>query len=177
MALPERVSRDWRNNRGVIHTHNNITYSIAWKQGEKWKTLFRKFELHILHRNLLKGNFSTNLHFEQELDKNEGNSIMIYGVQKDTEYKVIDNNFSAGSFDFLVYKEIFVLTQEDINFYLPNLNCKANWHVRLKGTINTKNSLQLTLCKSRQLTQTSTANRIIITLPIFTIEYSKNNII
>ena len=28
MALPERVSRDWRSNRGVIHTYNNITYSI-----------------------------------------------------------------------------------------------------------------------------------------------------
>ena len=51
MALPERVSRDWRNNRGVIHTHNNLTYSIAWKQDGKWKTLFRKFELQILRRN------------------------------------------------------------------------------------------------------------------------------
>ena len=32
MALPERVSRDWRNNRNIIYAHNNITYSIAWKK-------------------------------------------------------------------------------------------------------------------------------------------------
>ena len=171
MALPERVSRDWRNNRGVVYTHNNITYSIAWKQDGKWKTLFRKFELQILRRNLLKGAFSSNLHFEQKLDINEGNTIMIYGVQKDTEYKTIDENFNAESLDFLIYKEIFVMTKKDVDFYLPNLNCKTNWYVRLNGSIHKNNSLQLTLCKSRQLTCTDSANKIVITLPIFTIEY------
>lgn len=171
MALPERVSLGWRNNRGVIYTHNNLTYSIAWKQDGKWKTLFRKFELQILRRNLLKGAFSSNLHFEQKLDINEGNTIMIYGVQKDTEYKIIDENFTAESFDFLAYKEVFVLTKKDIDFYLPNLNSKTNWYVRLYGSIHKKNSLQLTLCKSRQLTRTDLGTKIVITLPIFTIEY------
>ena len=177
MALPEKVSRDWRNNRGVIHTHNNITYSIAWKQGGKWKTLFRKFELQILRRNLLKGEFSSNLHFEDILDKENGNSIMIYGVPGDMDYKIIDDNFKGQSWDFLLYKEIFIFTKKDVDFYLPNLNCKTNWYVRLNGTINKKNSLQLTLCKTRQLTQTDSANKIIITLPTFIIEYNKNNII
>ena len=120
MALPERVSRDWRNNRGVIHTHNNLTYSIAWKQDGKWKTLFRKFELQILRRNLLKGAFSSNLHFEQKLDINEGNTIMIYGVQKDTEYKTIDENFNAESLDFLIYKEIFVMTKNCLLYTSPS---------------------------------------------------------
>ena len=169
MALPERVSRDWRNN--TVHTHNNINYSIAWKQDGKWKTLFRKFELQILRRNLLKGTFSSNLHFEQKLDIDKGNTIMIYGVPKGTEYKIIDENFNAESLDFLIYKEIFVLTKKDVDFYLPNLNFKTKWYVRLTGSIHKKNSLQLTLSKSRQLTHTDSADKIVITLPTFTIEY------
>ena len=176
MALPEQVSRNWRNNRNVSHAHNNITYSIAWKKNGNWTTLFRKFELCILRRSLLRGEFSSNLHFEDILDKENGNSIMIYGVPEDIEYKVIDDNFKAQSLDFLLYKEIFTFAKKDIDFYLPNLKYKMDWSARLNGAINKKNTLQLKLYKSRQLTRSDASDRIVITLPIFNIEYPKKNI-
>ena len=87
----------------------------------------------------------------------------------DNRFNLIKMN--AESLDFLIYKEIFVLTKKDVDFYLPNLNCKTNWYVRLNGSIHKNNSLQLTLCKSRQLTHMDSENKIVITLPIFTIEY------
>ena len=52
-----------------------------------------------------------------------------------------------------------------------------NWHARLNGTINKKNTLQLKLYKSRQLTHKDAADKIVITLPIFNIEDPKNNIL
>ena len=177
MALPRQVTRDWINNRNVSCMHNNIVYSIAWKKNGNWITLFRKFDLRILRRNLLRGEFSSNLHFEDILDKENGNSVMIYGVPANIEYKVIDDNFKTQSFDFLLYKEIFILAKKDVDFYLPNLKYKMNWHARLNGTINKKNTLQLKLYKSRQLTHKDAADKIVITLPIFNIEDPKNNIL
>ena len=59
---------------------------------------------------------------------------MIYGVRQDTEYKVINNNFSANSLDFLVYKEIFVLTKKRYRFLFTQfklqgqLVCAIKWN-------------------------------------------------
>ena len=177
MALPRQVTRDWRNTINVNSVHNNMTFSIAWKKNGKWVTLFRKFNLRIVRRNLLKGEFSSNLHFEDILDQENGNSMMIYGVPENTDYEVIDANFKTQSFDFLLYKEIFVLSKKDIEFYLPNFKYNMDWHARLNGTINKKNTIQLKLCKSRQLTHADTEDKIVITLPIFNIEEPKNNIL
>ena len=158
MYIRGKLPKDWRE-RGICYNYNGMAFSLAWKKNGTWKTFYRKFNLQTMRRHVLIGKYISNLHFDEELNKENENSIMIYSVPIDIKYETIDQNFKKQNFDFLIFKEIFNINNEDIKFYLPNLKFQKDCSVILNGQINKNNSLQIKIYKKE--------NKLGITLPQF----------
>lgn len=167
MAINWKSPADWRSrNRGIMTDYDGIVFSLAWKENGIWQTFYRKFHLQNKGK-VLNGQYTSKLHFKEKLKLNEDNFIMIYGVPKDINYKTIKRNFEEQNLGFLIFKEIFIISEEDIKFYLPNLNIKTNWSLRLKGLANKKNVLQIDMEKS---TYFGDEYSLKITLPRFSFD-------
>lgn len=165
MAINWKSPNDWRSrNAGVMTDYNGMVFSLAWEKDGIWKTYFRTFHLQKV-RKVLIGQYVTDLHFDEELTNN--NFIMIYAVSKDTNYETIKENFEKKNLEFLIFKEIFNINQEDIRFYLPNLQIKIDWHGKLYGSLNKRNTLQIKIYKKITSSLNDKENKLRITLPKF----------
>jgi len=167
MAINWKSPSNWRTrNRNILTDYNGLMFSLAWKKDGKWETFFRKFHLE-WNDKMLKGKYPSNLHFNESLNLTENNCIMIYGVPKDLKYEMVKKNFEEENLEFLIFKEIFIIGEIDIKFYLPNLKYKVSWSVRLNGVINKKSTLELEMYKKKQLPFTEDKPELAIMLPRF----------
>lgn len=175
MAINWKPPPSWRERRLPSTDYNDISFSIAWqlKTGE-WKTYYRLFHL-TLGLKTINGQYTSNLHFDERiLPEEKLFNIMIYGVSKDTTYEEIEKKFNNNDFDFLLFKEIFRLTHEELRFYLPNLKVAKKCFVRLKGCEKKNNQLQISLYTGNTPSskQDGEIKNVAITLPHFQIPIS-----
>ena len=120
--------------------YNNHSFSIAWKINDKpWKTYYRKFHLMLFKYDVLRGQYISNLHFDEDIDLCKNNvSFMIYSMSSDTLYKEIKEIFDQNNFNKFAFYNVFVFTKEEWIKRKSDLNYSQRCYQRL---INENNNL------------------------------------
>ncbi len=119
--------------------YNGISFSLAWFDNklQRWNTYFRKFNLRVngsKNNFRLCGEYSQNLYFDEKINLKENDcKLMIFAIPCDISFKTIFEGFENNELDFILFKDIFILSKKEWAIYSPNLKYFKESYVRLRG--------------------------------------------
>ena len=151
--------------KGNNTSHNGMSFSLAWFNNNSWKTYYRKFhlsfnkKLYIKEKKILNGQYPQNLYFDEKINLKDC-KFMVYAVPTDISYKKISDGFKNNNFDFMLFKDTFILDKSKWDIYSPNLKFFKNSLIHLYGKSN--NQLQVTIYKTQDILR--------VTLPVIHIK-------
>jgi hypothetical protein len=150
--------------------YNNNSFSIAWKIGPdgQWKTYYRKFHLQLCKYKILRGQYISNLYFDEDLDlDNQDIYFMIYAMAQSTPYSTIKDSLNKNSFEKMNFYNIFILKKQEWAKYRVDLKFSKKCNLHL---INEENNLLEIQAYKGASTHMRNENVYGITLPSFRIK-------